>query len=113
MTNTRELYLCVDHVAPFQLSMRKLGRITSTPRLIVGEKRYCYVCGAKAGPEVSDRFIFRVEIRPVFDEELIQEEWECFERLREQGLDIEEAIEVVGSIVCGNLKVDGEDGKPK
>lgn len=111
MTSARELYLCINHVAPFQLSMKKLGRITSTPRLVVGEKRYCYVCGAEAGPNPADPFVFRVEIRPAFDEELIQEEWDCLEKLREQGLDMEEAIEVVGALICGNLKADDENGK--
>lgn len=92
------LYLCVDHVGPFQMAMKNLGRTLCKPRLVIGEEKVCDVCGARSGPSLKDPFIFRVTIRPPFDQELIEFEWMLLERLQAEGLNLKEAIRVVEEI---------------
>ena len=92
------VYLCIDHVGPFQLAMKKLGRGLVKPQLVVGEERTCDVCGARSGPHPEDPYIFEVEIRPSFDQELIAYEWSFMDKLLQQGLCLQEAIQVVAGL---------------
>lgn len=92
------LYLCVDHVGPFQMAMKSMGRTLCKPRLVIGEEKVCDVCGARNGPSFRDPFLFRVAIRPPFDQELIDFEWMLLERLQTEGLSLQEAMRVVEEI---------------
>lgn len=103
MTNSKEIspkensriYICVNHIAAFQLAMKKMGFYTTVPRLVVGEERYCYACGAMSGPGLSDTYVFFVDLKPIYDQKEIDQQFAFLEDLVSSGMDMAAALRAV------------------
>jgi hypothetical protein len=95
MEKDQKIYLCLEHISPFQMSMKKLGHHVATPHLVIGDICSCSVCGAQSGPNNDDPYIFTTEIHPIYDQVVIEQQFSLLERLLEDGFQIGDAIKVI------------------